>query len=184
MLGDSFSTGFKNDSRLIRKAYLDVLGTVPTAEETDWYCVYNSDGYVLAVDWLLKKYQITHKHANLDELREFLLSTDYREASNIAIPKKKIEEIIFYVAGCKYDESLEALNKAKLRLVVIARSWDYSDLDTIDYLAYELMGRVTNKDEANSLLQALRVSLQLGDESVAWLALLEQVLKLDDVRSK
>lgn len=44
-----------DESRLIRKLYLDTIGLLPTIEEMEWYMVYNNNGYDLAVLYVFNK---------------------------------------------------------------------------------------------------------------------------------
>ena len=53
----TYCTGWSDDSRLIRRLYLDTVKMPPTIEEIEWYISYNkTKGYEMAVDWVLTKY--------------------------------------------------------------------------------------------------------------------------------
>ena len=99
-VGEIFPEHYKDDSYIIRRAYLDVLGIVPTIDEIEWYCVYNTSGYFMAVDWLLKQPGYTSQpYSNASDLEQLLKSPGYKDIHRVRLSDKKREEIIFYVAG-------------------------------------------------------------------------------------
>jgi len=181
-LGDIFSSGGRDESYQIRRAYIDVLGVFPTIEEIDWYCVYNTKGYELAVDWIAKH----PKYSYLSEAfsRNRLLSDEYKYASQQPLAEKKLHEAIFYFAGEQYTDDKKALAQAKLKFIACAKQCTINDLDTIDYMACQLMSRATKLDEANKLLGCLKQSMETLSEDAAWTNVLNELLKLKDVRSK
>jgi hypothetical protein len=175
----------KDEARLIRRAYLDVLGVVPTAGELEWYCVYNTDGYIKAVEYILRSSAMRLLgEAALSRKRTALLSDEYKQAASVKLSQAKLEDIIYYLSGYKGEHSAEALRKAKLALIAHARVYEDGDLEAIDRISLGLMGRVTKLDEANSLLRILRCGLDVMSEEESWLNALEQLLLLEDVRSK
>jgi hypothetical protein len=181
-LGDIFSNNGRDESYQIRRAYIDVLGVFPTIEEIDWYCVYNTKGYELAVDWLTKhpKYlQLADPYS-----RSKLLSDDYKYAPQQPLSLQKLHEAIFYFAGKQYVADKKALYDAKLKFIAYARQCAVNDLDAIDYMSSQLMSRSTKLEEANKMLGHLKEYSQTMSEEKAWVAMLDELLKLPDIRSK
>jgi hypothetical protein len=175
----------KDEARLIRRAYLDVLGVVPTIDELEWYMVYNTDGYSRAIDWLLTSSPM--RLAGMEDIarkRSELLSSKYMQALAVPIGRKKQEEVIYYLAGYIGERSPEALKKAKKDFIAFARVYEDGDLEAIDRMCLGLMGRVTNLDEANRLLRILGCGIDALGEEEGWLNVLEQILELEDAKSK
>jgi hypothetical protein len=181
-LGDIFSNGGRDESYQIRRAYIDVLGVFPTIEEIDWYCVYNTKGYELAVDWITRH----PKYAHLSESysKNKLLSDDYKYAPQQPLAAQKLHEAIFYFAGQKYSQDKKALYEAKLKFIAYARQCATNELDAIDYMASELMSRTTRLDEANKMLAYLKSYSATLPEEKAWVAVLDELLKLPDICNK
>lgn len=156
-----------DESYIIRRAYLDVLGVMPTTEEIVWYCEYNNDPYTTAVDWLVKQ-------ADEDvKIRIWLLSKPYKEAAKQPIDPKWLDRNLCYLSGVVYVDDPVYIHNVKLRFIELAKKASDSDLGAIDYMAYQLMSRVTHVDEANRLLGVLK---QEG-----WRGVLEAILGLEDV---
>jgi len=170
VLAERVLAGDNKESQLIRRAYLDILGVLPTAEELAWYCEYNTDGYRVAVDWLVKRASADNK------TRRFLLSIEYRNLSAIEIKRKDLDKNIFYLSGLEYHESEAELQQAKITFIELAKKEADADLDIIDYMCNQLMSRVTKVDEANMLLGVLRKN--------GWDDTLEAILDLYDVKHK
>lgn len=184
-LGEVLPNSQKDDSYMIRRAYLDVLGVVPTIEETEWYCVYNTNGYFLAVDWLSNHPDYLAKnYSNPKDLSELLLSSAYKNAVKIALSDKKRKEIVFYISGHKYSVDDNKYREAKLAMIAAAKMCASGDLDVLDYMASQLMSRTTNVAEANDLLKKLKHNLSMYSEEDAWLATVDYLLEFEDVRSK
>jgi hypothetical protein len=184
-LGDMFPGDYKDDAYIIRRAYIDVLGIVPTIDELDWYCVYNKNGYDIAVEWLIARPDAKLKDVtDKEELRVILVSGKYKKASGSPVARKKLDEIICYLAGLKGDSSYQAVHNAKLQFIANARAAQDGDLDAIDRMALQLMSRVTSVDEANHLLRILRCGLESVSEEKAWLNTLEQLMTFEDVTHK
>lgn len=178
------STG--DDSRIIRRAYLDVLGTVPTISEIEWYCVYNkSNAYKMAVEYLISRPGVGLKGVcDKDELRKILLGKEYREAKREQLTIKKVHEMLMYQAGVRGEADEANVLKAKIRLIENALSDESTDSDTIDHMALQLMSRSTNLEEANLLLATLRAFRKGLSEETAWIKTLDRLLSFDDVSSK
>jgi hypothetical protein len=178
------STG--DESRIIRRAYLDILGTVPTITEIEWYCVYNKhNSYKLAVEYLISRPGAGLKGiCDKDELRKTLLSKEYREAKREQLTIKKVHEMVMYQAGIRGEANEANVLKAKISLIENAMSDESTDSDTIDHMALQLMSRSTNLEEANLLLATLRAFRKGLSEETAWVKTLDRMLVLDDVASK
>ena len=184
-LSDLFPGDYRDDSYIIRRAYIDVLGIVPTIDELDWYCVYNKDGYGIAIEWLINRPGAKLKDVtDKEKLRLVLVSEKYKKETGSVVSRKKLDEIICYLAGVAGETSIELVSKAKLQFIANARAAQDGDLDAIDRMALQLMSRVTSVDEANHLLRILRCGLETVSEERAWLNILEQLLTFEDVIHK
>ena len=170
VLAEKVLAGDNKESQLIRRAYLDILGVLPTAEELAWYCEYNTDGYRVAVDWLVKRSSADNK------TRRFLLSFEYRNKPLEDIKIEDLEKNIFYLSGLEYREGEFELRQAKQKFIELAKKEADADLDIIDFMCNQLMSRVTNVGEANMLLGVLKKN--------GWDDTLEAILDLYDVKHK
>lgn len=170
----------KDEAYLIRRAYLDILGVVPTISELEWYCEHNNDGYNKAVDYLLGSSAMRLVgDAEVARKRAFLMSSNYKQGAKVLLPNGKLDEIIKYLVNYSGDTA-----KAKELFINYARAYEDGDLDAIDRMALQLMGRVTTVDEANRLLRVLRCGAEILGEMESWRNVLEQLLIFDDVRNK
>jgi len=184
-LGEVLAGGRKDESYLIRRAYLDVLGVVPTINELEWYCVYNTDSYEKAVAWLLTRPIIRCINGeDVAKKKVLLLSKSYREQGKTLLPEGKLEDIIYYLAGYDGPRSEESLKNAKLQLISFSRVYEDGDMQALDRLAVSLMGRETSVDETNHLLRILKCGLDVVSEEESWLNTLEQLLTFEDVTHK
>lgn len=137
-----------DDSRLIRRLYLDTIKMPPTIEEIEWYTTYNKlKGYELAVDWVLTK-------MGDDRVREYYLSNAYKTKPEIEIPQETLTSIIKYQVGNLKLTDEQAVNE----LIKCGEEIYSSPLDMIDYFAMSMMSRSTYIDEANLLLRVFRAS--------------------------
>ncbi len=168
----------EDDSRLIRRLYLDTIGLVPTIEEIEWYIVYNDNGYDLAVNYIINHPKNKLKIPS-EEMSKLFNSKEYKNSKRLFLTKDEITNIIYYVSGC--DKS-KGLDYAKKRIALDASKYD-TELDVLDYMANLFMSRSTNLNEANHLLKVYRNTESLPVEK-RWLLILEEILKLEDVRSK
>jgi hypothetical protein len=180
--GRIFPSERRDDSYLIRRAYLDTLGIVPTLTEIEWYCVYNDNGYELAARWLVTKTKMLQEGRG--ELLNILVSDEYKKAKKTHISRSKVHEIVMYVAGEDGEANPSNVKKAKYRLIANAMLCETGDLDIIDLMANQLMCRGTTVNEANELLKCLRLSRTAMPEEEAWLNTLEHLLLFEDVASK
>ena len=184
-LGDICSNGGRDESYSIRRAYIDVLGVLPTAEEIDWYCVYNEFGYQLAVEWLAHSTKrLGQPTMSAQELKAKLMSAEYSSKTRQPLSRESLHKAIFYFIGEKYSPIPEKLREAKLKFIAYSKLDTVGDLDAIDRMAYQLMSRTTNLKEANMLLSYLRPRLETLPEEEAWLQTLEELLTVEDVCSK
>ena len=174
----------EDESFSIRRAYIDVIGVVPTAEEIDWYCVYNKNSYEMAVDWLLKHPNYSWNDISKQEARKILLSNEYKNFRKMPLSKDKLNKIILYLAGSSDEVADEAVKKASIKFIKDARTSSDNDLEAIDHITYRLMSRVTNIEEANYLSKFLKEKLKTKSEEEAWMDLFDQILHLQDVRNR
>lgn len=174
----------EDESFLIRRAYIDVIGVVPTAEEIDWYCVYSRNGYEMAVDWLLKHPNYSWDHVSKEQAKKILLSEEYKSFRKMPLSKDKLNKIILYIVGSSEKITDDSVKNASLKLIEEAKNSSNNDLEAIDYIAYKLMSRVTNMDEANYLNKFLKEKLKIKSEKEAWLDVFDQILHLQDVRNR
>lgn len=170
----------EKESFLIRRAYLDTVGRIPSIEEIEWYIVYN-DGYKSAVEWLDKYPYKINKYS-----KEYLLSEEYKNKKREYLSEEQINKNIIFVTGYgKHAFTEETIKKARLSLVQVASDPELqSNYDTIDYMANCLMSRSTNIDEANKLSKVFREESSKKNEIEAWIKVLEELLKFEDVITK
>lgn len=173
----------EDESYVIRRAYIDVLGVVPTAEEIDWYCVYNNNSYQLAVEWILQ-----HPSYKWDEIkgdaRTYLHSNLYKKFKKMPLSKKQINHIILYIAGDIHEDTEENIQKSIKKIINYALNSSSNDLEAIDYICYRLMSRVTHLDEANYFNKKLKEFKKTATEEQAWLMLFNEILLLEDVKCR
>jgi hypothetical protein len=166
---------------IIRRAYIDVLGVVPTSQEIEWYCVYNTNGYTLAIDWLLAcekhKWIIPNEYSRI-----FLLSSEYKNSPKMRIPKQQVYKNLLYVTGTPLVVSTENVKKASIKLVEHAIACSNGETEIIDYMCDALMSRGSNLDENNRLSKIVRESSK--EEMDTWMDVLGEILELEDVNCK
>lgn len=185
MVSSNMLTAVEDDSFLIRRMYLDVLGRVPTTEEIDWYCVYNKNGYTIAVDWALSISDNKMRHYPKHEAKEILLSVEYKNYKKVPLSKEQIQKnIMFSVGDGDLPVSEDNFKKSSVKLINFALDSSDSETDAIDYIANKLMARSTNIDEANYLFRYFKDKQKTLSEKEAWLSVLDQILLLPDVRMK
>jgi hypothetical protein len=185
MLSSKMLTAVEDDSFLIRRMYLDVLGRVPTTEEIEWYCVYNKNGYSLAVDWALSISNNKMKHYPKDQAKEILLSEDYKNYKKVPLSKEQLQKnIMFSVGDGDINLTEENYKNSLLKLIRFALASSDSETDAIDYICNKLMARSTNLDEANYLFRHFKDKRKSLSEEESWLSVLDQILLLPDVKMK
>jgi len=165
---------------LIRRAYLDVTGLIPTTEEVDWYVVYNNNGYEMAVDHLLKKYPTTYTKAQL-------MSEVYIQQPPMMIPVDTLRRSLLYIVGIKVEGQVAdtAYTQGKQRLIQFALQSTDSTSDAIDYMCEAMMSRTTSVVEANMLNRRFNdICTISSDTQCAWMLLVEDIMKLPGVSTK
>ena len=170
-----------NDSFIIRRAYLDVLGVVPTVEEIEWYCVYNTNGYSLAIDWLLTcekhKWIIPNEYSRI-----FLLSNEYKTSPKMRMHKQQVYKNLLYVTGSQMTVTSENVQKASVKLIESAIACSNGDTEIIDYMCESMMSRSSNLEETNKLSKIVKDSSK--SEIDTWMDVLVEILELEDVNCK
>ena len=167
----------KDDSYIIRRAYIHILGIVPTEEEIDWYCIYNKNGYELAIKWLVSK---NNEFEEKKLPRELLLTKN-----KILLSKYELNKIILYISG-DYNKQItdQNIREASLKIISNSKLTALNNLDVIDNITNKLMCRSTNVNEANLLLRKLNYFLENKNENDAWLEIFNEILNLEDVKNK
>ena len=183
LVGELYPSGSNQDSRHIRRLYLEVLGTTPTPEEIDWYCVYNKDSYERAVEYVVSfksnkinpKFRLKSKY----ELYNLLMRDDFLIADKRYNSTKNIEDILRYAAGLKSASLEECKNKICRDSLSVSENY----IDAADYAAMWLMSRVTNLEEANRLNNIVKQSK--GEDSLKVMRkLLDEMLTFEDVLTR
>lgn len=169
--------------RLIRRAYLDVTGMLPTPEEIDWYVVYNRDGYQMAVDYLVKE----KKGPENGWTPELLLSEAYRNAEATALDLRVLERNVVYLAGLwkggEFSEQLLAAGSEKFIRDALLMADDNAG-NAIDYMVNALTCRPATAEEETDLLEIYnKISLK-SDEAGAWKTVLMHIFQLPECRFK
>ena len=159
------------ESSLIRRVYIDSIGVVPTIEEIDWYLVYNSNGYQLAVASLVNNPKYNNKFS-----KDFLLSEEYKNLPKKLFSYEQLIKNIMFLVGMDINTSqtTENITIAKTKLINNAILCSDGDSQTIDYICNSLMCRDANIVEANYLLKYLKVYDN-------WMNVLDEILKFEDV---
>lgn len=165
------SNASKEESFLIRRVYIDSIGVVPTIEEIDWYLVYNSNGYQLAVSSLANNPKYNNKFTT-----DFLLSNEYKNLPKKLISYEQLIKNIMFVVGMDINsiQTPENIIIAKTKFINNAILCSDGDSQTIDYICNSLMCRDANIVECNYLLKYLKISNN-------WMDVLDEILKFEDV---
>jgi hypothetical protein len=178
-------TALADDSRLIRRAYLDLTGKLPTIQEIEWLEIYTREPYQEAVKYLTDVLKKNYKHLSREDTKKHLTSLYYMFQPRKPISDLELRINLLYLAGMPQHEfSDDKIREAKLKLIKIATNPNIIDYDPLDYLANCLMSRSTTADEANKLMKVYKTYAKYLDEEKAWLAVLDELLKLEDVRTK
>lgn len=188
-LSDIFPGQHEDDSYSIRRIYLDILGVVPLPHEIDWYCVYNDNGYALAVEWVLSrprdKWTAGWAHMSSEDVRKTISSQKYKTFKKMPLSREQLNKQLCYLAGEEYTKDYASVIKARNKLIKYAIDATDSDMDAIDHIAYQLMSRVTTMDEANFLNARLKeYKSAVKTEQAAWENLLDELLNLEDVKNR
>lgn len=150
------------EARLIRRAFLDIKRVPPTPEELTWYLCYNSNPYQTAIDWLL---------SSDSTLKPYFLSTKYKLSKPTKLDSNMLELIIKYQAG-NLNTTIEQADKMLVKISIACGEDNITD--TIDYLSFCLIARVTNTSEINLLQKLFRTYTKEEDGYLAVLQELKQ----------
>jgi hypothetical protein len=188
-LSDIFPGQHEDESYIIRRIYLDVLGVVPLPHEIDWYCVYNDNGYNMAVEWVLARprdrWTPGWDHMSVEDIRKTLTSQSYKNFKKMPLSREQLNRQLCYIAGEEYSGDYSRVIQARSKLIKYALEATDSDVDAIDHLAYQLMSRVTTMTEANYLKGKLKdYKATAKTEQLAWENLLDELLGFEDVRNR
>lgn len=150
------------ESRLIRKAFLDIKRVPPTPGELTWYLSYNVHPYEAAINWLTAQ-------TKTNKLKEYFLSEEYKQAKPVKLDKQTQDLIIKYQSGDINVSSSEA-DKKLIKLAIICGEENVTD--TIDFMSICLIARSTNVQEINSLLKIFK---EHPKEENGYLAVLQEL---------
>ena len=170
---------------LIRRAYYDVLGVFPCYTEIEWLCVYNHENsYEVAVNWLID-HPSNKWNMPKDYMKMLLLSNDYKNQKKVVIPEEDVYKNLFYLVGNKaLPITKENILLSSIKLIRYALKSTDNPLDAIDYITNNLISRSTNLVEANKLMSHYRKIVNTKPELDVWLSMMNEILKLDDIRFK
>jgi hypothetical protein len=170
-----------DESFLIRRAYLELRNHVPTANEIEWYCVYNTNGYELAVEWLVDN-NTNWRDVPKEYIKVILNSKEFKERKKNVLSEYDVLKNLFYITGTKGEINNSNIRKASLMLVKWALDVSNSETEAIDYICTSLMSRNSNLEEINILNKMLRNSSKSEEET--WLNIVNTILNFEDVRTK
>lgn len=165
-VGVCFGEDKLSDIKLIRRAYIDMLGVLPTVTEVEWYTVYNRNGYEMAVNYLVERSKKLTK--------EQLLSSEYKQDTNRLLSIEEVMCIFVYLSGKKAGDI--SYTQAKQNLVNNAIASSSSDSEIIEYLCNALLCRDSNLKEANLIEQHLRAVTSDIDR---WLGVIDLIITFD-----
>lgn len=169
------------ESFLIRRAYLELTNHVPTVNEIEWYCVYNNNGYELAVEWLINNNK-NWKDVPKNYIKLILNSNEFKNNKKIALSKHEIMQNLFYITGTKGEINNENIKKAYLMLARWALDISNSETEAIDYICTALMSRNSNLEEIR-VLNKILISSKKSDQDT-WIDIISIILEFDDVKTK
>jgi len=167
----------------IRRAYLDVLGVVPTIEEIEWYTVYNKNGYDLAVDYILSR---PNKIWNIDNIlgKVLLTSELYKTLPNRTLNRQELDKCVSYVVGNLNNNNVKSAKESYDKLLQLSQLISDDPLDRIDFICNCLMSRNTTTQEANTIMSFYRRNISLYGEEQTWYNVLEEILRMPGVCNK
>jgi hypothetical protein len=158
------------EGQLIRRVYLDLLGVPPSSKELDWYLSYNTNPYNEAVK--------TIAPININpSYKDFILSDDYKKQIQTPLPPSTLELIIKYQAGMLRAPLIEA----DKRLVDISLKAAENDLNPLDFMAENLMGRITTAQEETELQKIIK---KYPTEEEGYLEALKKMKTFSDFLNK
>ncbi len=174
---------FHRELRLIRRAFLDVTGLLPTREEIEWFTVYNTEGYRVAVEDLV--------HTRGGEGRGWtvqrLTSEVYREAPAVELEAGVLERNVVYLSGLwkkgEYRQEWFPAGREKFirDALVVA---DDKVGGAIDYIITCLACRPATAAEENELVGIYNKVILKSDEKAAWETVLLHAFQVPDCRTK
>ena len=173
----------RRDIRLIRRAFLDVTGLLPTESEIDWFVVYERTGYPAAVDYLTKGAQ------NPAFPRELLLSEGYMNQAERPLERTDLQRNILYLAGMwKRDAaelSEELFQEGVKKFIADCLEWtDGRSGETISLMVLSLTCRPCTAEEETSLTRIFnQVSLK-AEDLAAYTTVLMHVFEMHDCKFK
>jgi hypothetical protein len=171
---------FRREVRLIRRAYLDTTGLVPTEVEIDWFMVYERTGYPFAVQFLTKE------GPRGGITRETLLSEEYRNQPERELTREDLERNVIYLAG-KFRDGVPqvAFEDAAVSFIEDAlRAGEGRVGESINYLVQCLLCRPSTAEEETRLTRIFnQVSLK-SEELVAYKTVLLHIFELHDCKYK
>jgi hypothetical protein len=171
---------FRKEVRLIRRAYLDTTGLLPTETELDWFLVYERRGYPHAVEFLTKE------GPRGGFTREMLLSEDYRNQPERLVPREDLERNVLYLTGkLRAGETEGSFDEAAAKFVEDAMLAGEGRVgETINYMAQALLCRPSTAEEETQLTRIHnQVSLK-SEEQVAFKTVLLHILEMHDCKFK
>lgn len=163
-VGVCFSADKLTETKLIRRAYIDMLGVLPTVTEVEWFTVYNNDGYKMAVEFLLSK-------TSKEEMRILLSSEEYEQNNDRILNIEEVMCIFLYLSGKKVGDI--SFSQAKQNLANNAVLCSSSDSEIIEYLCNALLCRDSNLQEANLIERYIRSS---SNDKELWVGVIDLII--------
>ena len=170
----------RTETQKIRRAYLDVLGLLPTPQEIDWYTVYNQNGYFLATEYLAQK--APTGAWSVEKLRD----PSYLDSPEEPVERAVLEKNIIYLAGLWKGDASEDIFATALEKFIrdaLETASDNVD-DTIDWMVNLLTCRASSAAEENELSAIYRKVSLKSTELDAWKTVLLHILELHDCKFK
>lgn len=164
-----FAKNLLQESRMIRRLFLDTKQIPPTPDELNWYLCFNPKPYQAAVNWIVDQTGAS---------KEYLLSEEYTQSFPSKIDQSLLDFIIKYQCG---NTKLTVEEADKLLIKVAIAGGEDNTTDVIDYMSFCLMARSTNIRETNELLKIYK---QYPKEEDGYYAVLQQMKTYSDYRFK
>jgi hypothetical protein len=176
-----YSESFK-ETFLIRRVFLDVIDRSPTPEEVDWLCVYHTNSYEKAVDYVLNDSEYKW-NTNKQAARHILLSREYKERTRILLSEDEKIKIILFLNGFskKLQPNNISIDRCYSKMIESALACTYNISDAIDYIANLLLCRTTSVTEINILLKQYNNSI---NEHTGWYNVINCILEFDDFKTR
>lgn len=170
----------RKEVRLIRRAYLDVLGLLPTLAEIEWFTVFNQNGYQMAVQQLTGGLE-TNGWKAAD-----LLSVGYREQAMREVGETVLQRNVVYLAGmAEIEVNEEVFEKgANLFTEQAIRAGEGDARHAVDYMVNALLCRPMSASEENEMMELYNVLSRKNEERDVFRTLLTHILRMPDCRYK